>query len=342
MYLWPSIEGLRIVLRNAKSHLDQNSLPKVVYRGKPKLDGTNASVVIKNDKHVTFQSRNVVITPQADNMGFARWAETVSWASVRNESTFSVMVIHGEWAGSGIQKGCAVQSIGQRGFFVFAIEYASDIQNPETGDWSTRILVTEPEEIARLLEPISDRIRVLPWYGQEIEIDFANPASEVLKYIETTVLEVESCDPYIKDVFDVEGIGEGLVFYPVRSDRHNLGAFDAKRSEWERLAFKAKGEKHRVRVAKTAVQTDVEAVGSISEFVTMFVTEARCQQGLTAACQGVADIQQIGDFLKWISSDVKKESPADLEVSGLTWKQVSGEVAKAAKVWFMSEVQKTV
>ena len=38
-----------------------------------KLDGTNACVVVGEDGAVTAQSRTRIITPQADNYGFALW-----------------------------------------------------------------------------------------------------------------------------------------------------------------------------------------------------------------------------------------------------------------------------
>ena len=330
MYLFPSIEGLHILIREMRK-AGRSRIQR--YRAKIKLDGTNASIVLFKDGRIQFQSRTTIITPQEDNMGFARWASTVDWSQIFNCTDLPVMIIHGEWAGVGIQKGCAIQNIGIKGFFPFMIEYASDVKNVEWGDWDQRELVVEPYLIEEILLSVKDQVKVLPWYGGEdnqYTIDFGNPDQNVIDQINKLVLEVEAEDPYVKEQFNVSGVGEGLVFYPV-------GVTD--RFEWSHLVFKAKGEKHRVRAAKEAVQTTVDVSASVSEFVSSFVTEARCQQGLMVACGGELDIKKMGAFIGWMGKDVEKESKADLEVSGMTWKQVSGEVTKAARVWFQGQLK---
>lgn len=103
--------------------------------------------------------------------------------------------------------------------------------------------------------------------------------------------------------------------------------------------FKAKGEQHRVVKNKQAVQLDPEVAQNIEEFVELFVTEARLQQGLTEACNGEVDIKKMGQFLKWIALDIQKESSAELKQSGLTWKQVHKPISNAARQWY-SELTK--
>lgn len=83
---------------------------------------------------------------------------------------------------------------------------------------------------------------------------------------------------------------------------------------------------------------DLKALEGIQAFVEAFVTEPRCQQGATAT--GGIDIKKIGDFLKWVSIDVEKESKDDLEVSGLTWKDVVQSVQKAARLWYLAQTKK--
>lgn len=65
-----------------------------------KIDGTNACVVIQEGKFVGCQSRNKIIKPGDDNMGFA------SWAYERQEllTELGEGYHYGEWAGPGIQK----------------------------------------------------------------------------------------------------------------------------------------------------------------------------------------------------------------------------------------------
>lgn len=66
-----------------------------------KIDGTNACVVIGDDgKFLGCQSRNKIITPNSDNMGFATWAE-------KNKIELEKLgpgYHYGEWAGPGIQQ----------------------------------------------------------------------------------------------------------------------------------------------------------------------------------------------------------------------------------------------
>jgi hypothetical protein len=71
-----------------------------------KLDGTNACVVVSDsptfdDRIVTAQSRSRIITPEADNYGFASWVK-------ENEATLRQLgpgYHFGEWWGLGIQRG---------------------------------------------------------------------------------------------------------------------------------------------------------------------------------------------------------------------------------------------
>ena len=41
-----------------------------------KIDGTNAQFTIENGTLTTVGSRTRFITPESDNMGFARWCQT--------------------------------------------------------------------------------------------------------------------------------------------------------------------------------------------------------------------------------------------------------------------------
>jgi len=65
-----------------------------------KIDGTNACIIIKDEKIVKVQSRKRFITPEDDNYGFAGWVE-------RNRVELETMgdgYHYGEWAGLGIQQ----------------------------------------------------------------------------------------------------------------------------------------------------------------------------------------------------------------------------------------------
>lgn len=230
------------------------------------------------------------------------------------------LILFGEWCGQGIQKGVAISQIGRKVFAVFAAQ---------TGDHqlTAATLITEPGDLAELVPQHPD-IFVLPWHGDPIEVDFADPATAA-DALNKAVEQVEHKDPWVKAVFEVEGTGEGVVLYP---------QIDGERDDITSLMFKAKGDKHRVRKSAKAVEVDPAIARSIQEFVDTFVTEARLHQGLTEVCPDGATMRQIGGFLKWMNSDVRKESSGDLEAAGLEWRQVAKAVTGVCKAWFRAQL----
>jgi len=65
-----------------------------------KLDGTNACILIDDDGEIKAASRSRLITPQADNYGFAKWVE-----EHKTELSLLGPGRHfGEWWGLGIQR----------------------------------------------------------------------------------------------------------------------------------------------------------------------------------------------------------------------------------------------
>lgn len=329
---WTEIEGLHQVVKAYRLGNERAGypLPKVTYRGKIKLHGTNAGVLVENGV-VTAQSRTSVITPGDDNCGFAAWVK-------ENEELFRdrarpgfITVFFGEWCGPGIQKGCAIHQIGRKAFCIFAIHFVEN-RNQETKSY----LITDPGEIeSNFFWDIegSNDIFILPWATELVTLNFADADDLQAKAeaINEVVLEIEACDPWVKRVFGIEGVGEGLVYYPIWDHPYQL------REECTRPMFKAKGEKHRVKKAPRAVQVDTEVLSSIDEFTAAFVTEPRCEQGVTNS--GSIEMKNIGAFLKWLCMDVEKESKAELEASGLEWKQVAGAVQKAARDWYLAKAR---
>ncbi len=79
-----------------------------------KIDGTNAAVGVTDGMEVYAQSRNRIITPNADNHGFARWC-----ARHRVDLAWQLGPgLHfGEWYGRGIQRGYGITdpSVGDDG-----------------------------------------------------------------------------------------------------------------------------------------------------------------------------------------------------------------------------------
>ncbi len=335
---WPDIEALYNVRKTLK-YLQESTglqLGPVTYRAKVKLDGTNAAVRVQlplrgNEQAVFYQSRTRDITPQDDNFGFAQWAsgyQEIFLRAARRAHRIAqsvpghVVTFYGEWCGQGVQSGTAVSQV-PRQFAVFAVQVDDQV-------------VVEPSELSVLLGDVSGTaISVLPWYGEAITVDYSNQqaletSAETLNQV---VLEVEACDPWVKANFNVEGVGEGIVLYPSADQVTRVS-----RERLEQLMFKAKGQKHRVKESKQAVQVSPDVLASVEEFARVFVTEARCRQGLTVACSGEASPKNTGNFMKWIVGDVEKESKDDLDASGLTFKQVVAAVQRLSREWYQKQV----
>ncbi len=330
---WPEIlnfHNLRRELIKYPEVLQGDSV--VTYRGKIKLHGTNAAIQILHDGTLKVQSRTAIITSHNDNCGFATWVDSQqeSWRAV--VSLEKDMIIFGEWAGSGIMKGTAINNLPNKIFAVFAVamrDLASDVLD----------FIIEPEEITRLIGKIN-QVYVLPWYDKngiifEPKIEWlavVDNLQSTVDLINEEVKAIDTCDPWVKKVFGIEGVGEGLVFYPIS----HLG-----RKSFGDLAFKAKGEKHKVVKTKESVQIDPEIVASAEEFAQLVLTEQRLEQGVRELNAGelVFDIQKVGPFIGWICKDVKKETEAELQESNLTWKQVQNSISSFAKQWFVSKTR---
>ncbi len=330
---WPSIVQLLNVVHHAKAKVEAGLANTTIhYKSKVKLDGTNAAVVIDKEGNVYgFQSRTQFITPTNDNAGFAAWASKVTWPL--NQSDNSVRIIHGEWFGPGIQSGTACQKLPRKIFGIFCLEMSNNRIDPELGEVTGRLFIVDPEKIAEALKDWSHPdVYIIPWHSFEGAMEPSDDESVTLlaDRLNKEVLLVEERDPYLYNTFGVEGVGEGLVLFPTNLPYLTIGDFVAN-------VFKAKGEKHRAKAAKVAAEVKPMVLTKVSVFVDTFVTDVRCQQGLTEACGGVADIKKLGAFLKWMGADVEKESKVELAANGMVWKDVSAAVTTKAKGWFQSQ-----
>lgn len=273
---------------------------------KIKLHGTNAAIV-KEGGVLHAQSRNRVITPDNDNAGFAQYVSTLD-PMVFTEGA----VVYGEWAGPGVQKGDAVCKIPQKTFFVFAVKDKFGV-------------VSSDLDALKFFVPEVPQIMVLPKMGDlsfdpynDIEVD--KVAEELSELAES----IGKRDPYIAEVFGVEGSGEGIV----------LSLADATEEDYSNFICKVKCAGHRVKAGKAAAVRKLEIPSDVKSFCDMFVTDARVKQGISEVCNGVATFKDIPDFAKWFGSDVKKESVEELLSADLTWKDVSKEVNRQSILLF--------
>jgi len=306
---FPPIESLRHACKKAELY----GVKKITYKAKIKLHGTNAAIRCDFNGKITCQSRSQDITPESDNAGFARHVH-------ENDIETKMLVpmntiVFGEWCGPGIQKGTAINQIGQKIFAVFSVL----AQTP--GGKFARI--NDPEEIDHTLGVIPEWVHILPWHGDEVEIDFSNP-EPAAKKLEEMLTAVEVCDPWVKAAFGIEGTGEGLVLYP-------------QDESFSKFSFKVKGEKHKVKSTKQKIEVDPEIAASAEEFAEAFVTPGRMDQCVSELDIELGWQQNIGKVIKWVSQDVLKESTVELQEAGLEWKQVSKAVQSRARMLYMDE-----
>lgn len=344
---WPSIESFHNVRKNIVKYpnICKGNF-RVTYRGKIKLHGTNACVQITDTSDVIAQSRTSLLMDGNDNAGFAVWVReneqrwrNIDWGLVRGlergmrhsiEEFINLKAIcfFGEWCGKGIQKGTAINNIDKKILALFSVIIVTEDEH--------QIFISDPFSIKALLPDVPN-VYVLPFLDDDITVDFSKSAEELSDIVDTInrkVDDVERCDPWVKKTFGIDGIGEGIVYYPVSAEHVGKDSFG-------NLSFKAKGEQHKVVKQKSPVQVDPEMVASVDEFSDMVLTEARLEQGVVDGCGGICETQKIGLFVGWISKDVNKECQSELEASGLTWKEVSKSVSSKARTWYMRKIKTT-
>lgn len=334
---WTEIEGAHNVRKSVHKYPELlGGKSQVTYRAKVKLHGTNGGVKITPEGRVLAMSRSAIVTPTSDNAGFAKWVEANETAFKRMADKDGDVIVYGEWAGPGIQKGVALSQLKDKIFAVFAIRLMRG-----EGDE----LVVDPLEIQDYFgfvdaqEPVPTGLHIIPWFrdGEEHTVDWAASSEEinaVLGVINDRVAEVEACDPFVKANFGVEGLGEGLVFYPV-------GTVHSGYKKFGDLGFKVKGDAHKMVAKAKPAQADPAVMASLQEFAQNVCTSARLEQGVRAVSEGnfVFDLKKTGDFCKWVSADVEKECKDEVEASGLDMNAARKASVEYARQWFMKNAK---
>ena len=327
---WPKIQQFQHLSKNV-SLLEINQ--PITFRSKVKLHGTNVGIQITPDGKLYAQSRNRILGPgQSDNMGFAQWVEDHKECFRDITDYAHTVVLFGEWAGPGIQKGVAISNIPHRIFALFAVRFYQEGKLTKS--------VIDPSELDQLLldVPVLDDFRILPFYGEPQIVDFASDRSklEAATTMSKMVDEVEREDPWVKENFGVSGIGEGLVWYPQTQYELN--------NEYDlNLMFKTKGEKHSAtKVKKLKVEYSVETLQKLEQVVDTFVTEPRMEQAVTEGCDGEYSMDRIGNFIFWVVNDIRLEAVQELEGSGLKWKDINRKIVGVIKPWYENKIQETV
>jgi hypothetical protein len=351
---WPEIGSLRTAIANVKDRVQITGvddagkavrdvslpLPVLHYSGTAKLHGTNAAIGIQRSSGlVWFQSRERVLTEQADNNGFRRTfldyqkkgfdfrSLIPSGLSPAAGDTF---VLYGEWCGGNIQKNVALSQLPKQ-FVVFGccsnVNISSDEKQCDAADSSSvRLYHYPPSQICSIPEfPEFSIYNIYSIPSYNFEVDFSDPA-KVQSALKAQCDEIERVCPWGKR-FGIEGVGEGFVCRATDSGW-----------EGEQFWFKVKGESHSVTKASHVAPVDIEKADSISDFVSRVVTPARCDQSISKLKEsGVERITRahIGQYMKWIVNDIIKEESDTAKASGIDIAKIAGQINTAARRWFM-------
>ena len=340
MYIkFPSIGQFHNVVRLAHRKCPSEHVDGELYRAKIKLHGTNAGVAISKNGIVKAQKRTGGVTTGNDNFEFAAWVE-------KNEALFAeyksivpddcdFIIINGEWAGPGVQKKVSISEIETKSFFVFSVTYA--IKDTERDDYH---IVICPIAIDILLSSniIPKNMYTIPWFTSkdavhEWDLRFNDTENLKLHIAEWNreIEFIEECDPYVHAMFDIKGLGEGMVFYAINKV-NTLNDF----SEY---VFKVKGQKHAVNKQKAPVLIDPEVLEAAGEFCDMFVTENRLNQMFEQYLNNEIDIKLVGKLIGVTAQDILKESTDEREVMKCEWKHVAKEIGQRTKDWYFKKLE---
>lgn len=347
MIKYPSIGQFRNIVKNVIEHscfigLDSEGVaqfdylkpkPTYTFNATEKIHGTNAGVCFSNIAGIWFQSRENIITPEKDNMGFAFFGNAnkdiliniiQDLAKENNINLYhNIITIYGEWAGGKIQKNSALTNC-EKTFIMFEYFKVSPIEPNEDipAKWFRMSTIEYPS--ARIYN-------ILRFNNYNFTIDFNTPEliqNDLIKLVEEVI---EPASPLGKAFGQEENVGEGIVCSYLTEDG-------------ELLQFKVKGEKHSTHSkVKTLQQLDMAELNKLEECVEKVCHTWRFEQALVSTFgedyASNLDRKLLGDYLKWVSSDTLKEEYDIILEYGFEPKDVLGKVAKKAKEYFFEVEQ---
>jgi hypothetical protein len=312
----------------------------VVYRPKVKLHGTNAAIRVQDGKIVAAQKRTATLNwPFEDNSGFAAFVHNDLKPSVEESGkTFNWpnFIVHGEWCGPGVQRGVAVSKTKRKFFAAFMIEM---IYSDEFEDKTYHIV--DPGLINNVILPMMDHecVHVIPWHGPAVTVDLFGPTSstaigpaDFVDSVNEKVAEVERLDPFAMETFGVEGIGEGLVYYPLMTTFQFVSK--------SRLMFKAKGAEHQMIAGAKPASLRVTEIPDTTRLTQALVSPARLEQMLKETFgDEPPDVKRMGDFLRALMADIEKECKEEIAASGIEWKTIVKAVNKIGIDFIKTRIQ---
>ena len=288
------------------------------------VHNSNGSTRYDKSGELVAQSRERELSLLSDNHGFYSFV-------FKREKLFRELcenliqdndqvVVYGEYFGSGINGGVAVNQLSKR-FAIFGIRW---IKEGMLDIWADTISLNS--WLDPFIQDLNDNdIYNITQFGTwKIDIDFNSPELAQNKLIEITN-EIERECP-VGRYFGISGIGEGLVA------SHNGEHF---------YQLKSKGTLHSNTKVKILNPIDEELLKSVKEFANNFVTESRLKQGvefLKTELLLEPTPENTGAFIKHIVTDIFKEENENILVNNLNPKKVAQEIGTLARKWYFNYI----
>lgn len=326
---------------------DQGHKPtKGTFIGTVKLHGTNITILytMSNRETPQFQSRNQIITPTKDNVGAAAYLSQVPLRPLIDEimriyeqDDFTEVLIAGEWAGEGIQKGVAVCTL-PRFYAIFNIRI--------DGHWvDIRKYKTVHSHEHRIYN-------IINFTNYSKDIDFKASISAVSAEMEQLTKVVATKCPVAaelkEDLSDLMGAldisgsskmtkkpipvptGEGIVWTLVPEPPFDTTLYNFKTKSERFLAI--------VNAPKGSRVDRSEELAKAKDFADFAVAERRYEQGveyLQEVGKDPKDTKNLGEFIRWVTNDVIKEEGWRMEEMGTNEQDVRKVVTDRARAWYL-------
>jgi hypothetical protein len=285
--------------------------------GTVKIHGSNFSLVFTNtDDPRQIHSRNRILSMDSDLYGCYKslsqipLKELVEQISKIHASPWTEMIVVGEWAGKGINKGVGICEITPKIFVLFNIRINQkwqDIRN-------YRDVALRDHRIYNICD--------FPTYTITIDLKELKDVERADKEMEDLVAVIDKKCP-VAAYFGIDGPGEGVV-YTYITPEPSLHLYN----------FKVKGEGHKiVNKLKSGQPKDLDLMQSVAAFVEYCITPARLDQGISYLEEmgKPVDSKSTGDYIRWVVLDVLKEEGFTLEERNLKEKDVRQALMTAVR-----------
>ena len=295
------------------------SMPTLSYEGTVKLHGTCNGIIFVKNNGFYCQSREQIITPEKDNAGAARWANSVSeedWNILRANfpADWQKVAVYGEWAGQGIQKNVAISML-PKAFYIFAARLISE--GGEKEEWLDVRDWVMPSGVYNIYN--------FPTF--KIDINFESPEYAIAEINKWVLAIGDECP--VGRAFGVSATGEGIVFQCI-----------TKGWESSRYWWKGKDSRHSASHVSKLATVDIEKYESEQTFIAAVLDEGRLEQGFNWLKENnkAQDEKSTGDFIKWIYHDVVKKCSLEMEASGIQEKSLGKLLSGPAKKWYFARL----